>query len=233
MKAIITLLTLVISVSAHSTDFKQIHSINDVKVKKQEFFNHLADFVHKENENIISERSFLLSCDQECQSEEKYSIIANKYKEQDKTKLLEKVDIIPMDLALNQAANESSWGGSRFSRQANNLFGMWCFSKGCGLVPLGRPSGKTYEVRKYSSIQDSINHYMLTLNTNSAYKGLRDIRARLRERGDEIDAQKLAEGLINYSERREDYIAEIKSMIRVNKTFVDAASIPLVLTAKN
>src|SRR5690606_39546165 len=67
------------------------------------------------------------------------------------TILLRRLDIIPADLALAQAAMESAWGGSRFAREGNNYFGQWCFSKGCGLVPEKRPAGARYEVQRFDS----------------------------------------------------------------------------------
>ena len=49
--------------------------------------------------------------------------------------MLKRVDIIPISLVLAQAANESSWGESRFAKKGNNYFGMWCYTPKCGIVP--------------------------------------------------------------------------------------------------
>ncbi|WP_352256125.1 glucosaminidase domain-containing protein, partial [Pseudoalteromonas sp. 19-MNA-CIBAN-0066] len=46
------------------------------------------------------------------------------------TQALRRVDIIPKELALMQAANESAWGTSRFARIGLNFFGQWCYTKG-------------------------------------------------------------------------------------------------------
>ncbi|GAL25529.1 putative Bax protein [Vibrio variabilis] len=67
--------------------------------------------------------------------------------------MLTRVDVLPEALVLTQAANESAWGTSRFAKEANNYFGQWCYSKGCGLVPLQRTEGMTHEVAKFSSPQ--------------------------------------------------------------------------------
>ena len=44
--------------------------------------------------------------------------------------LMLRVDVLPVSLALAQAANESAWGTSRFALQGNNIFGQWCYEPG-------------------------------------------------------------------------------------------------------
>jgi Bax protein len=117
---------------------------------------------------------------------------------------------------LAQAANESAWGRSRFATEGNNLFGQWCFSQGCGLIPNGRPEGATYEVAVFDTPLDSIRSYMMNLNSFHAYDELRKIRKERRDQGQMITGKALAEGLINYSTRREEYVKEIQLMIEHN-----------------
>jgi len=124
-----------------------------------------------------------------------------------------RVDIIPAPLVLIQAAKESSWGQSRFAVQGNNLFGEWCFNEGCGMEPKERPAGATHEVRRFATIGDAVRSYLRNLNTHDGYLKLRKIRQRLRENDRPITAKALAEGLSRYSERREAYVEELKSMI--------------------
>ena len=132
-------------------------------------------------------------------------------KECSQENLLKKVNIIPPSLALAQAANESAWGTSRFAQKANNLFGEWCFSEGCGLVPLSRPDGETYEVEKFDELKGSVASYIHNLNSHPAYKKLRDIRDNVG-----VDGYKMAEGLEAYSARGEKYVEELQSMIEYN-----------------
>jgi len=89
--------------------------------------------------------------------------------------LLSRVDIIPPAMVIAQAAIESGWGTSLFAQEGNNLFGEWCFKKGCGIVPTRRAASATHEVRKFDSIEDSINSYYRNINTNNAYRNLRDL----------------------------------------------------------
>jgi Bax protein len=133
------------------------------------------------------------------------------------------VDAVPDHLVLAQAANESAWGTSRFAREGNNLFGQWCFRQGCGLVPASRPDGATYEVARFESVSQSIGSYMHNLNTGRTYQELREIRALARENGHDPDANAMAAGLMSYSERGEDYISELRSMIRHNAEVIEEA----------
>ncbi len=134
-------------------------------------------------------------------------------------KLEMRIDTVPPDLALAQAANESAWGTSRFSRVANNLFGEWTYQQGQGIVPTGRPEGQTYEIEKFNTVYDSVRSYLHNLNTHKAYREFRLIRSEMRQAGDTPDGISLSEGLLRYSTRGEEYIKEIQTMIRHNKFF--------------
>ena len=131
--------------------------------------------------------------------------------------LLKRVDVIPPALILAQAASESAYGTSRFSRLANNLFGEWTFTPGAGIVPLDRPDGKTYEVRRFTSVSASVNSYLRNINTHRAYRELREKRAVLRSEGLPLKSLELAEGLMHYSIKGEKYIQSIKNIIRHNR----------------
>lgn len=130
--------------------------------------------------------------------------------------LLERVDVVPVALVLAQAANESGWGTSRFSREVNNLFGEWTYSSAHGVLPERRVEGANHYVRRFTDIRSSVRAYLRNINRNRAYAPLRELRAQLRSEGHEPDSLRLAEGLLRYSARGEEYVAEIKQMIRNN-----------------
>lgn len=136
--------------------------------------------------------------------------------ERARTKLLERVDIIPPSIVLAQAANESAYGTSRFAQDGNNLFGQWTFVSGDGLVPKNRPAGATYEVRRFDSPYDSVKSYMWNINVHPAYRPFRIQRARRRAEGLPLDGIELMQGLKRYSIRHEDYVEAIRSIIRQN-----------------
>ncbi len=132
------------------------------------------------------------------------------------TRLLLKVDIIPPSLALAQAAEESGWGGSRFAREGNAIYGQWTWNSEDGLTPLDREEGKTHKIRIFSSILDSVRAYVHNLNTHRSYQGLRETRAVLRRIGAPLDGMVLAGRLGGYSARGLKYVETIRALIDAN-----------------
>ncbi|MCL1046884.1 glucosaminidase domain-containing protein [Shewanella electrodiphila] len=209
--------------------------ISDIPTKKQVFFDYMTPAVNHQNALILKERNFLkvilanlanekTLTDAEIfklkQLTQKYNYSVKKFDDTTLTPLLIRVDTVPARMVLIQAANETGWGSSRFAKEGNNYFGQWCFSKGCGLVPLSRKAGMNHEVASFDTPEDSIAAYMLNLNTNSAYRLLRSMRADLRSQNIEPSAEKLVFGLIHYSERKDAYIDELLEMLRQNKAYL-------------
>lgn len=136
--------------------------------------------------------------------------IAEKYRSRRVETLLKRVDGLPVSLVLAQAAIESSWGTSRFTLEGNNIFGVWTWGEK-GMIPTRREEGKTHKVAAYATVLDSIRAYLLTLNRHEAHQALRNIRQMTR------DPLVLAEGLMNYSERRDEYVDEVRMVIDYNR----------------
>ncbi|MCG2579817.1 MAG: glucosaminidase domain-containing protein [Marinobacter sp.] len=202
-------------------------SYRDTTERKAAFFSFLYPRVALANSRILIERDYLefLSRKEALNQSERTWLInqADRLRVDEEPaspamfkQLHARLDVIPPALVLAQAANESAWGTSRFATRGNNLFGQWCFSKGCGLVPKARVEGATHEVAKFSSPYRSIRAYIQNLNSHPAYQGLRDVRTAARKDGKLASGSALAAGLISYSERGEDYVKEIRSMIRHN-----------------
>ena len=211
-------------------------NISDVKEKKRQFFKFLKPAVLKENARISTLRTHVIKYINKIKlgesltnyEQEKLSSLLKKYKikksliESERlTHLLSRIDIVPASLVLVQAANESAWGTSRFARIGLNFFGIWCFQKGCGMVPKGRDAGLKHEVAAFSSIDNAVKHYLHNINTNSAYFVFREIRTQLHQQNLPLSAEILATGLLPYSERGTDYILEITDMIRHNRTYLE------------
>lgn len=131
--------------------------------------------------------------------------------------LLKQIDIIPPSLVLAQAAIESGWGTSRFAKKANNLFGHWCFSKGCGLVPKKRDDNKGHEVAKFDTVNESIRAYLKNLNSFHRYEGFRTLRAQSSIKQTGKGVLKLVPGLEAYSEQGKLYIKKVTNLIKHNK----------------
>lgn len=216
-----------VELAEHQAPLPDFSVYKDVKAKKRAFFEYLLPKVQYANEKILKERQWLLSLKEKPAIRQrdmnKLLALADKYEVSTLVpnkvlhRLLEHVDIIPVSLALAQAANESAWGTSRFATQGNNLFGQWCFVKGCGLVPLRQAHGQHYEVAKFDHVLASVESYMRNLNSQFSYKEFRAMRKSLRSEDQMITGLTLAEGLLSYSTRRHHYVQEIQAMILHNK----------------
>ena len=200
--------------------------------KKRFFFAYMKPFVKQENERIRKLRGRLIEM-QAAQNLSKdelrwLSDLAKRYRVKmsgspDRgfwNQLISGVDVVPVEMALVQAANESAWGQSRFATEGNNFFGQWCYSKGCGIVPSQRDKGFSHEVRRFDSPAESVSAYILNINRTRAYRELRKIRSELRKQKLPLDAEKLALGLKSYSERGMEYVKTIQSMIRSNRKLI-------------
>jgi len=208
-------------------DLPDFSGYSDTTEKKVAFFSFLYPRIVLANSRILIERDYLDSLSQKnVLSKKEHAWLAAQAKRlrvdeepgspEQFALLRKRLDVIPPSLILAQAANESAWGTSRFALRGNNLFGQWCFSKGCGLVPLSRAEGANHEVATFASPYHSVRAYIQNLNRHGSYKGLRDTRLDDREAGDPLSGLALARGLISYSERGEEYVDEIRSMIRYN-----------------
>ncbi|MGY8895308.1 MAG: glucosaminidase domain-containing protein [Gammaproteobacteria bacterium] len=199
--------------SLKTPDFDQIQ---DVNLRKQAFFKYLLPEINKQNEEIIQLRHDIKTGKI---NSFKLKDIYRYYrvKEDDIDALLNRVDVVPASLVLAQGAYESNWGRSRFSKHYHNFFGLWCFKKGCGVIPLKRDKNDTHEVAKFSSLSKGLEYYLRSINRNSAYQTLRKIRKNKRDKKLPITGIALAEGLENYAEIGYEYVETVQSIIRYNK----------------
>ncbi len=130
-------------------------------------------------------------------------------------KLIERVDEIPISMALGQAAYESAYASSRFAMEGNSLFGQWRW--GSGIIPSGqRENLGDYRIATYDSPLDSTFSFAKNLNSNRAYEKFRILRAQLRNENKPLSGHYLAQGLDRYSERGEQYIITLQQIITHN-----------------
>ncbi len=211
------------------------HRFVDVAAKKRAFYDYMLPMVHEANREVVRERAWLESLAHAMVSghepdaaerasldmfERRYAIRKGTVQRDSVDRvaeLLARVDVVPASLIIAQAAKESGWGTSRFARQGNNFFGIWCFYEGCGMLPLDRAEGRNHEVAMFSSVEEGVRYYIRTINTHVAYDELRRIRQEARQGQKPVSGATLANGLVRYSERGLAYVREIQSMIRYNE----------------
>ncbi len=198
-------------------------NLKDIKDKKKRFFDFMRPIVIDENGKILALRKQLVDARKNKNNHELVANTAKRYHvkwtdgEKNWNKLLERVDAVALELVLAQSANESAWGQSRFAKQGNNFFGQWCYREGCGIIPKKREKDTKHEAAKFKNVNDSVASYIKNINNMRVYAPLRIIRRKNRAAGNKPNAKAQAGGLIKYSTRREAYVKEIRSMIKVNK----------------
>jgi len=224
--ALLIFLLPIISNAGHYWSFDQwlnslkapeFDKIEDVQEMKKTFFNYLLPEINKKNNEIQLIRKKVIEKDL---SKEELTKLYKKYQINEDSEiaaLLEKIDIIPPSLVLSQAALESNWGRSRFAKFYHNYFGLWCFERGCGVIPKKRDKGDTHEVAKFSSPEKAIDFYFLSINRNKSYEVLRKIRQDKRSKGQSITGLSLSEGLTNYAEIGYEYVERIRRVIASNE----------------
>ena len=74
----------------------------------------------------------------------------------DMNELEKRMDIIPVSIAIAQAAKESGWGTSRFALEGNAIFGQWTWTNE-GIKPAGADNDDTHKVMKFSMIANCIS----------------------------------------------------------------------------
>ena len=209
--------------SSWPNDFSNIKSVNK---RKKLFINTLLPIIFVENRKILEDRKKILDWWNKSGGEvvsrefwpnwlfelsEKYN-----YTESSLGKLLVRVDIVPLSLALSQAAIESGWGSSRYMNEGNAIFGQYTYDGKKGIKPKKRADGKKFFVKKFPTLSESVRSYLKNINTHLAYEDFRQERRKLRMNGDSLSGNVLANFLKNYSERNQAYVNDLKLLIETN-----------------
>ena len=146
-----------------------------------------------------------------------------------------RMDIVPVSLAIAQAAKETGWGTSRFAIEGNALFGQWTWS-GEGIKPAGVDSEDSkHKVMKFKVLKASVRAYQRNLNTHGSYKTFRSERANMRDNDEELDSLLLADYLDKYAATGKEYTKILKQIIKQNnlKDFDKVKLLPTSLQLKS
>ena len=208
-------------------DFSEIQ---DVPTKKKLFYLVTLPLIYNTNTSIMQERRMVINIEKkfarkELNKNETDEIIrlSKKYKldySEINTKLFRKlkqrINIIPVSLALGQAIIESGWGQSRFATEGNALYGQWTTSEDKGIIPQDRDEDKTHAVLKFKNLSESVEAYMININTHQAYYNFRVIR-RIDERIKYTDPISMkVKYLAAYAEIGDKYVDKLELIIASN-----------------
>ena len=219
---------------------EELKNIESTKKRKDLFIKIVLPLILSENNRILRDRDILfkvLNKNNNTKSERQW--LDKKFKQygvvnKDVTTLKIRMDIIPVSLALAQAAKESGWGTSRFAIEGNALFGQWTYS-GEGITPAAADKGDKHKVMAFSVLKSSVRAYQRNLNTHKSYKVFRKERATQRDNEENLDSTLLANYLNSYAETGEEYVKILKQIINQNnlKDFDKAKILPSSKSLQN
>ena len=199
---------------------KDLSLIEDTKERKELFIKIVLPLILQENDKIEKDRKKLfkvLAKNSNTKEEKnwlKWKFKEYKIKNSDISELKIRMDIIPVSLAIAQAAIESGWGTSRFALEGNALYGQWTWSDK-GLKPLENDGGD-HKVMQFKILTASIRAYKKNLNTHSGYIEFREARANLRNKNEKVTGLKLTQYLDKYAATGKEYTRKIELTIKKN-----------------
>ena len=199
---------------------KDLSLIEDTKERKELFIKIVLPLILQENDKIEKDRKKLfkvLAKNSNTKEEKnwlKWKFKEYKIKNSDISELKIRMDIIPVSLAIAQAAIESGWGTSRFALEGNALYGQWTWSDK-GLKPLDNDAGD-HRVMRFKILTASIKAYKKNLNTHSGYIEFREARANLRNQNEKVTGLKLTQYLDKYAATGKEYTQKLELTIKKN-----------------
>jgi len=204
---------------------KDLRTLGDTRKRRELFIKIVLPLILDENNKITEDRIKLFKIiSKNFNTAGERVWLKRRFKEykiddQDLSKLKMRMDIIPVSIALAQAANESGWGTSRFALEGNALFGQWTWSKK-GITPKNKDPDQSHKILQFQILKASVRAYKNNLNTHNAYKEFREVRAKLRQSGTKITGLALIKYLKNYASIGEKYTEIIEGII-VHNTLTD------------
>ena len=200
---------------------KDIKTLGDTKKKRELFIKIVLPLILDENNKITEDRKKLFKIlGKNFNTAGERVWLKRRFKEykiddRDLSKLKMRMDIIPVSIALAQAANESGWGTSRFALEGNALFGQWTWSKK-GITPKNKDPNQSHKILQFQILKASVKAYKNNLNTHNAYQEFREVRAQLRQEDKQIIGLYLTKYLKRYSAIGEKYVAILEDIIEKN-----------------
>ena len=200
---------------------KDLKKIKSTQKKKDTFIKIVMPLIIDENSKILDNRKklFKILGKQNNSRGEKVWLKRRfedyEIKNEDVTELKVRMDIIPVSIAIAQAAKESGWGTSRFALEGNAMFGQWTYGKD-GIAPLEREKNKGHKILKFPMLRSSVQAYKNNLNTHSGYREFRKKRADLRRKNQNISGLELVNYLHNYAATGKEYTDILKKIINQN-----------------
>lgn len=183
------------------------------KTKKNRFFYLVVPEVAKAYRKMMTQYMDVKKALKTGTQQKRIQKLKYTYRVQTDHELLLALKPHPKSIVLAQAAIESNWGTSRFFRKANNIFGMWSTTEKEPRIAAGIKRGGVHTVwlKKFATLEESVEHYYLTIGRGKHYKELRELRHASE------NPFKILKKLDMYSEMGEQYTQSLANMIKYNK----------------
>ena len=200
---------------------KDLDEIKDTRLKKETFIKIVLPLVVAENEKILDDKIKLKKIISKKTTTEKekswlrLKLREYKVKNSDFAELNKRMDIIPVSIALAQAAKESGWGTSRFALEGNAIFGQWTWT-GQGIEPLNKGKHEGHKILRFPILRASVKAYKNNLNTHKGYAEFREKRATFRKRNRSIKGLDLTDTLDRYAQTGKEYTEILEQIIKQN-----------------
>ena len=200
---------------------KDLKSLGDTSEKKKLFIRIVLPLILAENNRINKDREQLFKIlNKNFNTVGERLWLKRRFKEykiedSDLSALKTRMDIIPVSIAIAQAAKESGWGTSRFALEGNALFGQWTWGNS-GIKPLDNNSPEGVKVLNFQILRASVKAYKNNLNTHSGYKEFREARAKMRQANKKLEGLALIDFLDRYAATGKEYTKIIGVIIRQN-----------------
>ncbi len=218
----------------------ELKEIQNTKKRKELFIQIVLPLILEENNKILLDRKKLFAILNKNNNSKSDDIWLNKkFKQYGISKkkiptLKRRMDIIPVSMAIAQAAKETGWGTSRFSLEGNALFGQWTYTDK-GIKPAAAEAGTKHKVMMFNVLKSSVRAYARNLNTHKSYRKMRYVRAIQRDNNGKLNSLELVDFLDNYAETGKEYTIILKKIIEQNSLtdFDDVKILPDSEAAKN
>ena len=201
---------------------RDLDNLQSVQLKKETFIKIVLPLIVAENEKILDDREKLKTLIEKkftTDTEKQWlrqKLLEYKVKKSDFKELMFRMDMIPVSIALAQAAKESGWGTSRFALEGNAIFGQWTWD-GQGIAPLKRDGDKNHKILKFPILRASVKAYKNNLNTHKSYYKFREKRKQLRDKNKNITGLALTDTLKNYAQTGSEYTKILNQIIKQNR----------------
>ena len=218
----------------------ELKQIKNVKKRKELFIQIVLPLILEENNKILLDRKKLFAIlNKNNNSKADNQWLNKKFKQYGVSKkgiptLKRRMDVIPVSMAIAQAAKETGWGTSRFALEGNALFGQWTYTDK-GIKPAAAEVGTTHKVMMFNVLKSSVRAYARNLNTHKSYKKMRYVRAIQRDNIGKLNSLELVDYLDNYAETGKEYTVILKKIIEQNSLtdFDDVKILPNSEAVKN